>query len=520
MFSRDGGTTRVLALVAIVLAAILAFATAYLFLATPGNVNNADVEFDERAPTIETPAPEGTGGQPSGDAFHWPFYGLTAQRTKYLPLKRKLKPPFVERWRMTGRILLEFTRSLCGRRLFLLKNNGALYGLSRQTGKILWKRKLGYLAASSPACNEKTVYAVLLSRRKGVNAGRVVAVSSTSGRTIWSRNLASRSESSPLLLDGRLYFGSENGTIYNLRARDGQVRWKTRNGGAVKGGLAADGGRLFYGDYSGAVTAIDRGTGKRVWRTGTSGGRFGLSSGTFYGTPAIAYGRLYIGNTDGFAYSFGLRSGKLAWRHKTGGYVYSSPAVSDAQGGTVFIGSYDRSIYALNARSGAVRWRHRTKGRVVGGPAVIGNLVFYSDLGATATYALGVNTGKMLWSVDRGAFNPVISDGTRIYLNGYSSLYMYTERGRRPDGSLTTAGRKRIAALALARAAERRQRYVGRRVEQRRQAVREASRLRRAGTKVCFRSNGKTVCRVPRPVVCFQPQDGRVVCRARAARKR
>ncbi len=171
-------------------------------------------------------------------------------------------------------------------------------------------------------------------------------------------------------------------------------------------------------------------------------------------------------------------------------------------------------------RSGSVRWRHRTKGRVVGGPAVIGNLVFYSDLGTTATHALGVNTGRALWSVDRGAFNPVISDGTRLYLNGYSSLYMYTERGRRADGTLTTAGRKRIKERSRLRAAARRERFVGRRVEERRQAVRRARAQRRAGRKVCFRSGGKPVCRVPRPVVCFEGSDGRIVCRARATRDR
>lgn len=510
------GHRRAVALFALALAVLLAGASFYLWTLTPRNVNNENVAFEQSAPTVTTP--QGRGTDAFDDGFAWPTYGLTPQRTKYLPLRRQLEPPFVERWRLTGSVLLEFTPTLCRRSLYLLKNNGALYSVSRRTGAVRWKRKLGNLAAASPTCADHRVYAVLLERTKG-SAGRVVSVSANSGRTIWSRPLPSRTESSPLLIGNRLYFGSENGTIYNLRASDGAVRWTYNSGAAVKGALAADRGKLFFGDYSGAVTAIDRRTGRKIWRSGTSGGRFGLASGNFYGTPAVAYGRLYIGNTDGFVYSFGLRDGALAWRHKTGGYVYSSPAVSPAQGGTVFIGSYDKSLYALNARNGSVRWRHPAGGRIVGGPVVIGNLVFYSDLGTKSTQALGVNTGIERWSVGRGAFNPVISDGTRLYLNGYSSLYMYTERGRHGDGALTPAARKRLRAQAKTRARARHAQYIRLRVLQRVRAVHRIQRQRAAGIKVCFRSAGRTTCRVPNPPVCFVTH-GRTVCRSqRTARK-
>ena len=63
------------------------------------------------------------------------MYGFTKARTKWLPLDGELRPPFVEQWSVTGRILLEFTPVLCGRSLFLLKNNGALYAVARLTGR-------------------------------------------------------------------------------------------------------------------------------------------------------------------------------------------------------------------------------------------------------------------------------------------------------------------------------------------------------------------------------------------------
>lgn len=411
------------AAVAIVVIAAAAFAV----LRSERDISNADVEFVETTPPTPTqtiPA-EPPPRHPADDGFTWPVYGYDKPRTHVLPLNRELRPPFRQAWAERGRVLLEFTPVLCGRSLFLLKNNGALYRISRLTGKVLWKRKLGYLAAASPACGGASVYALLLQRGKGIKGGRVVALTQKGGRTRWSRKLPSRAESSPLLDRGRLLFGSEDGTVYNLNAHNGNVRWRYKASGAVKGALALSDGKLFFGDYKGKLHAIRRRDGRKVWVAGTKGAGFGLSSGQFYSTPAVAYGRVYIGNTDGNVYSFASANGKLAWRTGTGDYVYASPAVGEVAGGppTVWLGSYDGTFYALNAKSGQKRWTRKLGSKISGSASVIGDLVFVSDLGKKSTWALGANTGKTLWKTGRGAFNPVISDGRRIYFNGYSSIF-------------------------------------------------------------------------------------------------
>jgi outer membrane protein assembly factor BamB len=521
----SGGKRRRLVWAALVLVAFGAAAAVAVAVLTErqGDVSNPDVAFDTAppaAPATSQPQPSTKNVKdPFDDGFQWPVYGLTKARTRYLPLDRPLRPPFTVRWKRTGSILLEFPPVLCGRSLYLLKNNGALYALSRRTGQVRWKKKLGYLAAASPACDKGSVYAVLLSRGKGVDAGRVVALSGWSGRTRWSRKLPSRSESSPLLDQGRLYFGSEDGTVYALRTSDGATRWTYKAAGAVKAALSLDDqGRLIFGDYGGEVTAIRRTDGSRLWSTGTSGGNFGRS-GNFYATAALAFGRVYLGNTDGFVYSFSARDGKLAWRHRTGGYVYSSPAVSPALGGTVFAGSYDGKLYAFDARSGNVRWAHSSDGKISGGPVVIGDLVFYSNLSRHSTGALGVATGKKVWSTGRGAFNPVIADNRRLYLNGYASLYMLAESGRRADGTLTGAAGRHRRNVARAQAVRRHRRYVNARIAARRRELHRRLERRKRGIPVCFRSHGKRVCRLPRPPVCFV-SDHRTVCRPREAAKK
>lgn len=403
-----------------------------------GDVSNPDVAFEdttESVPVAPAPVEPPTKGRaarhPSDDGFTWPFYGYTKTRTHYLPVRTSLRPPFRKAWAVTGRVLLEFTPVLCGRRLYLLKNNGALYAISRLDGRVAWKRKLGSLAASSPACDGDTVYVVLLQRHRGVKAGRVAAVDALDGHTRWSRKLPSRSESSPLVDSGRVYFGTEDGTVYSIRASDGAVRWRAKADGAVKGALALADGKLFFGDYAGRVHAIRQSDGRKVWETGGGGGVLGLGGGNFYSSPAVAYGRVYIGNTNGAVYSFSARNGQLAWRHKTGGYVYGSPAVGPGPGGrpTVFIGSYDGRFYALDARSGAQRWSRHLGSKISGAATIIGDLVFVSDLGTKSSWALGTGTGATVWKTRRGAFNPAISDGRRIYFNGYSSLFALDPAG-------------------------------------------------------------------------------------------
>jgi outer membrane protein assembly factor BamB len=508
-------------------------AAAVILTSRPGDVSNPDVEFtQEQQPPTVPPARPTDSAHPFDDGFAWPVYGYTKQRTRWLPLNVALRPPFVQEWALTGSVLIEFTPVLCGRSLYVMKNNGALYAVSRVSGRVRWKRKLGSLAAASPACAHGTVYAALLARGTGAG-GRVAAVSAATGRTRWSRKIPSRVESSPLLDGGRLYFGSEDGTVYALRARDGALRWRYRAGGAVKGGLALKDGKLFLGDYSGKVQAIRQADGHRLWRSNSAGSALGLRAGRFYSTPAVAYGRVYIGSLDGFVYSFAARNGRLAWRHRTGGFVYSSPAVASvgAAGPTVYIGSYDGKLYALNAKSGRVRWARNSGGRISGGPSVIGDLVFYSNLKRRSTAAVGARTGQLVWKTGRGGFNPVISDSRRLYLVGYSSLFMLSEprqarrdaRVRLRDPVERRRARNRARARAeraqkrrVARRVARRNRALARRVATRQRRVARNRRLRRQHREVCFRSHGRTVCRVPRKLVCFtRAATNRTVCRPR-----
>ena len=108
-----------------------------------GDVSNPDVAFAaEPTPRRPTPTPEPEDDRkgdrdPLEDRFVWAHYGYSKDRRRYLPASSLLRPPFNRVWSETGAVLLEFGPAIGGRWLYLLKNNGALYAIYKETGKVL-----------------------------------------------------------------------------------------------------------------------------------------------------------------------------------------------------------------------------------------------------------------------------------------------------------------------------------------------------------------------------------------------
>jgi outer membrane protein assembly factor BamB len=380
-----------------------------------GNIYHPHARFvPERAPSLPARGP---------DRFAWPLYGYTKDHTRFFPAPARLRPPFKEIWSRNAGALLEFPPVMYGNHVFQLADDGTLSAISKFTGRVFWSRRLGRLSASTPAVTSSTVYATVLATGVGGSPGRVYALDFKDGRTRWSRSLPSPSESSPLLDGGRVFFGTQGGIVYALDARNGSVQWTYHAGGSVKASPTLKDGVLYFGDYSGNVQAVSEQSGRRLWVSGSEGALLG--SGTFYSTSAAAYGRVFLGNTDGRIYAYDAATGHLDWAVQTGAYVYASPAVANAPGigPTVYLGSYDGTFYALGARSGAIAWKYDAGGKISGSATIVGRTVYFADLGQHRTYGLGISTGRVDFEMGTGSFDPVISDGERIYLTGRTGLY-------------------------------------------------------------------------------------------------
>lgn len=409
--------------------------------------NRTGSVYHPNARFIPQPTPTAPVKPPSH--FVWPLYGYTKNHTRFFPASSRVKPPFRQLWVHNGGALLEFPPVIYDDRMYQLADDASIHSIDKYTGRDVWARSLGALSASTPAVDSMSVYVTILSRARGLEAGRVVALDRGNGHIRWSRDLPSRAESSPLLDKGRIYFGTQDGTVYALDAHTGKQVWTYHAAGAVKASPSLWNGVLYFGDYSGQVQAVRESDGHRVWISGSEGAPLG--SGTFYSTPAVIYGRVFLGNTDGRVYAYDQYTGKLDWAVQTGAYVYASPAVTDAPGlgPTIYLGSYDGTFYAINAHTGHIDWEHHDGGRISGSATIIGRTVYYADLGTHRTTGLDIATGRVVFTMGSGSFDPVISDGHNIYLTGYTGLYALqpytpatnTRRSAQPHAPARTARR-------------------------------------------------------------------------------
>ena len=398
---------RRLAIVILALALAFSVAIAYEVLKRPADVHNEAVPFKPEKPVKPPPKPQ---------TVNWPIFGLNPARTRYLPAQG-IKPPFKLIWHYSEKPLLEFPPVYAHGRLYAVNNNATAFALDANTGKVLWERRIGRLNASSPAYNRGYLYIVNLV------PGHIVKLDAETGRIVWKHSLPARAESSPLVLGRSVYFGCENGYLYSLSTHNGNIRWATQLGGPVKAAPAFRHGVLYVGDYGGYMNAVRASDGKLIWQSGSLGPGLG-ASGEFYSTPALAFGRVYAGNNDGRVYSYDQQDGTLAWSHSTGGWVYSGPTVATTPDTppTVYIGSFDGNVYALNAQNGETRWQRGAGGEVVGSLSAVGNIVYVAEFTHTSTIGFDMRTGKPVFHYKTGTYSPVISDGRRIYLVGYSSI--------------------------------------------------------------------------------------------------
>ena len=379
----------------------------YLALKRPADVSNEDATFDVAD----------QGKEVLGQA-NWPFYGMNQERTRYLAAEG-LKPPFKVAWRINARKLLEYSPVLFAGSIYTINNNGEALSAKTRNGKIRWRHEFATRNASSPAYSDGMIYLANL------EPGQVLGLNAKNGFPRWKRQLPGRTESSPVVVGKKVIVGCECGTLFAFDKRSGKTLWEVDLPGEIKAAPTISEGVAYVGDYSGTMSAVRVSNGSIVWQSGSQGSSFGRA-GSIYSTAAVAFGRVYVGSKDGRMYSFEKDTGDLAWSQTAGGEIYAGVVAADTPGTdpTVYFGSFgDGRFYALDARSGEERWSIDAGGSVIGAASLIGETVYFANLDNTETKAVNASNGAQVWSFRDGAYNPIISDGKRLYLTGYKFIY-------------------------------------------------------------------------------------------------
>lgn len=346
-------------------------------------------------------------------ATQWPVYGANPARTQVHP-GIELRPPFRPVWKRNLGGLVEFPAVVWNGVAYVNNIRGTLRAISMNSGRVLWKRRLGTLVATSPGVDpERRVLVV-----PTMSPGYVSIVSMDTGRVRW-RFYSGRAEPSPVIRNGIAYFGATNGNVYALDLDRRRPRWVFHGGVKITSSPALVGDRLYVGDYAGRVFALDARTGARLW-TGSAGSRV-------YGTVAVAGGRVFAPSVFSGLSALSARTGRLLWRIPVSAYLYSSPAVYK---GRVYFGTYAGSVYSASAHSGRILWARPAGGAVSGAVQVVAGVVYAASMGSRTT-AWHWRTGRTLWSFPHGRYVPVSGNGARLLLHGGGRIWAVEPKRRR-----------------------------------------------------------------------------------------
>jgi len=153
------------------------------------------------------------------------------------------------------------------------------------------------------------------------------------------------------------------------------------------------------------------------------------TGGNVYSSPAIDdNGTVYFGSDDTYLYSI-KSDGIFNWKFKTGNDVISSPVVG--KDGTIYVGSEDDYLYAIN-QEGELKWKYKTGSDILSSPSLGIDDAIYFGSNDSYFYALDVN-GSLLWKYKtEGSVSgsPAIAkDGTIYFGSSDRNLYALNSDG-------------------------------------------------------------------------------------------
>jgi len=249
---------------------------------------------------------------------------------------------------------------------------------------VRWRYESAVTLNLTPAFDNERIYLPLA-------GGAIVALKAKDGQLYWRSEMGGELSASPVADDVSIYVASETvgqpnapaGALRALGREGGVTQWMTPLVRPLRGALTISGGKLFAGGSDGRAYAFDKHTGGVLWSI-----PFAL---VFSAQPVVKDGKVYLGSEDGTLLALDEATGRLLWRYRTQGAIHGPVAVTKDR---VFFGSGDGYIYALSVDKGRMKWRKRT-GAGVESVVLTDDALLAASLDNFA-YLLNLK-GKMLW---------------------------------------------------------------------------------------------------------------------------
>jgi outer membrane protein assembly factor BamB len=265
------------------------------------------------------------------------------------------------------------------------------------------------------------------------------------GLFLWSYETGDNIATRPLVVDGAVVVGSEDGTVYSLDGATGAERWTAHVASAIVSSPVLVGDVVVIGSDAGLVSGFDASTGEQRWTYTASGA---------VEAPIVADdGTVYIASRVGTLAALPTTACQdtcaADWEEQPGGSLRTAPLVLDDR---VLVVDEDGTLVALSKDDGHRLWT--ASGRsYTGSPILVGDSVIvasrngeldrltsdgvreggWTTAGATSAtdippaFHLGPTAGGgAVWTVDDNAVvrrigPPLVGDIPELHLGWYDS---------------------------------------------------------------------------------------------------
>lgn len=190
-------------------------------------------------------------------------------------------------------------------------------------------------------------------------------------------------------------------------------KWLYQDQSDIGSGTAIAGDIVAVTNTNGEIVALNKKSGKAVWRFKTGG--------KIYSIPAISDGVVVSGSSDGNIYGISLEKGRKIWSLKTGKAVLGNPVISNK---IVYSGSSDGSFRAIQVRDGKLLWSfNEVKGFVVTKPLIYGGKIYFGCWN-NDFYCLDINTGSLIWKWNNGSGNRMFSPAACFPVAAHNRVFI------------------------------------------------------------------------------------------------
>ncbi len=250
--------------------------------------------------------------------------------------------------------------------LFLAGGDGVFYALDKTTGRVIWKRVFNKNAqilgerkydiadyyTCSPVMDNNTLFF-------GSGDGRVNAVEAKNGELLWSYQTNDIIHATPVLYNRKLFVGSFDGNLYALNSTNGQLIWKFKSvgheyfpKGEMQGNLLAFNGVVYAAGRDYNLYAINAETGYCQWNQKYQRG-WALAN-------AVKDSLLYVGTSeDKFIAAINPADGKELWRTDVRFNIFGAPAFTQTM---LYVGTLAGKVFGIDCKTGAIQWTFYTDG--------------------------------------------------------------------------------------------------------------------------------------------------------------